>query len=120
MSERGNCLTLSERIACRPAIRITRFTTSASTGRRTNRSVSFMLAVLRLGRGVVRGLYLVVDDDGGAGAELEHPGGHDLFAGLDARDDRNLVAASVAELHEALLDAAVALASRPLQIADHE
>src|SRR5436190_18644470 len=120
MSERGNCRTLSERIAWSPAIRITRFTTSASTGRRTKRSVSFMLAVLRLGGGVVPGLHLVVDDDGGAGAELEHARAHDFLPGLDAGDDGDLVAAPVAELHEALLDAAIGLAGGPFEVAHHE
>ena len=42
MSLRGYCRTLSERIACNPAIRMTRFTTIASTGRLTNKSVNFM------------------------------------------------------------------------------
>src|ERR1700678_2587616 len=42
MSLRGYCRTLRERIACKPAMRITRFTTTASTGRLTNRSVNFM------------------------------------------------------------------------------
>src|SRR2546428_673476 len=43
MSLRGYCRTLSERIACKPAIRITRLTTIARTGRLTNKSVNFML-----------------------------------------------------------------------------
>src|SRR3974390_1041836 len=42
MSERGYWRTLSERIAWIPAIRMTRFTTTARTGRFTNRSVNFM------------------------------------------------------------------------------
>src|SRR5436309_12091117 len=42
MSLRGYWRTLSERIACNPAIRITRLTTIARTGRLTNRSVNFM------------------------------------------------------------------------------
>src|SRR5262245_5316906 len=53
MSLRGYCRTLRERIDCRPAMRITRLTTIASTGRRTKRSVTFILAVLRLRAGVV-------------------------------------------------------------------
>src|ERR1700747_1967799 len=44
MSLRGYCRTLSDRIACNPAIRMTRFTTIASTGRLTNKSVNFMSA----------------------------------------------------------------------------
>src|SRR5579862_1712296 len=42
MSLRGYCRTLNERIAYNPAIRMTRLTTIASTGRFTNRSVNFM------------------------------------------------------------------------------
>src|SRR5437660_1166946 len=45
MSLRGYCRTLSDRIACNPAIRMTRFTTIASTGRLTNKSVNFMSAL---------------------------------------------------------------------------
>ena len=42
MSLRGYCRTLSARIDCRPAIRMTRLTTIARTGRLTNRSVNFI------------------------------------------------------------------------------
>src|SRR5579863_8588293 len=42
MSLRGYCRTLSERTAWRPAIKMTRFTTIASTGRLINKSVNFM------------------------------------------------------------------------------
>ena len=42
MSLRGYCRTLSARIDCRPAIRITRLTTIARTGRLTKRSVNFI------------------------------------------------------------------------------
>ena len=42
MSLRGNCRTERERTACKPAMRITRFTTIARTGRLTKRSVSFI------------------------------------------------------------------------------
>src|SRR5215472_5248466 len=44
MSLRGYCRTLNDRIACSPAIRMTRFTTIANTGRLTNKSVNFMSA----------------------------------------------------------------------------
>src|SRR6266404_2628529 len=63
MSLRGYWRTLSERIACRPAIRITRLTTIARTGRLMNRSVNFILAVLWLGFWIVGWLDLVVDLD---------------------------------------------------------
>jgi hypothetical protein len=41
-SSRGYCRTLSELIACRPAMMMTRLTTMANTGRRMKMSVSFM------------------------------------------------------------------------------
>src|SRR5436305_8751482 len=120
MSVRGYCRTVSERMDCRPAIRITRLTTTASTGRRMKRSVNFIalfpLAVLRPRRRAVRGLDLVVDLDGGAVAELEDSRGDHLFAGLDTGDDRHLIAARAAELHE-LLAHVVRLAGGAL---DHE
>src|SRR5438876_10188896 len=98
MSLRGNCRTESDRMACSPAIRMTRLTTIARTGRLTKRSVNFIWspfplssrakrgispsfarcasAVLRLRGRVVGRLNLVVHDDGRAVAELEDPGGH--------------------------------------------
>src|ERR1700751_2408488 len=91
MSLRGYCRTLNDRIACSPAMRMTRFTTIASTGRLTNKSVIFIsasqtrkrnlgapglaefarlgirtfrgvLAVFRLRAGVVVRFYVVVND----------------------------------------------------------
>src|SRR5574341_1246712 len=65
MSLLGNCRTLSDRIDWMPAMRMTRFTTTARTGRRTKRSVKdfFISAVLGLrGRAVGR-LDAVVDED---------------------------------------------------------
>src|SRR6185436_7262701 len=102
MSLRGNCRTLSERIDWSPAIRMTTLTTSASTGRRTQRSVIFISAVLRPRNGMVRRLRRVVDEHRRAVPELEHPRRHDFLAGLDAREHRDLVAASGAQRHELL------------------
>src|SRR5690349_9505699 len=113
MSLLGYWRTLSERMACSPAMRITRLTTRARTGRLTKRSVNFTglaSVVFRLGRGLVRGLRLVAHEHGGARAQLERAGGHDFVAGLEPRHDRDLVAARAAELHELLLDALVVLA----------
>jgi hypothetical protein len=45
LSLRGYCRIVSERMAWNPAIKITRFTTSASTGRRMNKSVNDFMAV---------------------------------------------------------------------------
>src|SRR5215467_7191087 len=71
MSLRGYCRTLKERIDCKPAIRIARLTQIASTGRLTNRSVSFILVVLRLGSRAVGRLHFVVDLDCSAVTQLE-------------------------------------------------
>ena len=80
MSLRGNCRTESERIDCSPAIRMTRLTTIARTGRRMKRSVNFIQLSSGLGAGLFAGLDLVVDLDRGAVAELEDARGHDLLA----------------------------------------
>src|SRR5579863_6806450 len=66
LSSFGYCLTLSVRIAWRPAITMTRFTTRARTGRRTKRSVNFTgrpLPVLGVGRELGARLDGVIDDD---------------------------------------------------------
>src|SRR5512135_3655491 len=48
LSLRGYCRTTRVRIAWNPAIRITRFTTRASTGRRMNRSVKDFMGATRV------------------------------------------------------------------------
>src|SRR5947209_18798007 len=63
------------------------------------------LTVLRLRIRAVRRLDAVVDDDGGAWAELEGAGGDDFVARFHAADDRDLIAAGAAQLHELLADA---------------
>src|SRR6266542_2693902 len=124
MSVRGNCRTDRDRIACRPAIRITRLTTTARTGRRTKRSVNFMFAALLAVFGfrsrVVAGLRLVVDLDGGAVAELEDARGHDFLPLLEAGGDRDLVSARGAELDDLLTHAAIDLAVGLLQVRHDE
>src|SRR6266542_74864 len=124
MSVRGNCRTDRDRIACRPAIRITRLTTTARTGRRTKRSVNFMFAALLAVFGfrsrVIAGLRLVVDLDGGAVAELEDPRGHDFLSLLEAGGDRDLITARGAELDDLLAHAAVDLAVGAFQVRDDE
>src|SRR5688500_16718576 len=104
MSLRGYCRTLSERIPYRPAIRITRLTTTASTGRRMKMSVSFIATpssvVRRPGGRVVGWGHGVVHEDSSAAAQLEDAGGHNLRAGGDAFQHRHLIAAPAAQLHE--------------------
>src|ERR1043166_1067823 len=110
-------------MACSPAMRITRLTTMARTGRRTKRSVNFIvwsaaampplscpssragawpphstLTVFRPRLGAVGRLDGVVDDDGGTRPQLEDAGGDDLLARLHAADDADLIAAAAGEL----------------------
>src|SRR5512143_2558849 len=120
MSLRGYCRTLSERIDQSPAMRMTRLTTIARTGRRTKRSVIFISAVLRLGGRAVPRLDRVVDEDGRAVPELEGAGGHHLVARLQPRHDRHLVAAGGANLDELLADALVGRAVPPLHVGHDE
>src|SRR5947209_19469954 len=75
-SLRGYWRTLSERIACTPAITMIRLTTSARTGRRMNRSVNFMedpfggSLVDRFGRELGARGHVVAQHHGGPVAEL--------------------------------------------------
>src|ERR1051325_3341906 len=144
MSLRGNCRTESDFTACSPAIKITRLTTMARTGRRMNRSVNFIvwsaaampplscrssraaawpphstLTVFRPRLRAVGRLDGVVDDDGGPRPQLEDAGGDDLLARLHPADDADLVAAAAGQFHELLAYAAIALARlRVLHILD--
>src|SRR6266567_7120226 len=102
MSLRGYWRTLSERMACNPAIRITRLTTIARTGRLINRSVNFILTVLGFRSRIVSGLDLVVHLDCGAVAQLEHARRHHFIAGVQARNDSYLVSARAIHLHKLL------------------
>src|SRR5690242_14099461 len=104
ISLRGYCRTLRERMDCRPAIRITRLTTIASTGLLTKISVNFIglsLAVLGFGSRTISRLNLVVDLNSGAVAEFEDAGRHHLVAGLYSRN-RHLVTARAFHLHKLL------------------
>src|SRR5687767_10801645 len=112
MSLRGYWRTLSARMDCSPAMRMTRLTTMARTGRLTKMSVSFMTAsvVLRLRRRVVGGLDGVVHVHGRAVPELEDARGHDLLARLHTGGHRHLVATAARQLDELLAHALVLLA----------
>src|SRR5262245_48839245 len=120
MSLRGNWRTDRDRIAWIPAIKMTRLTTTASTGRRMNRSVNFILAILWLGSRVVAGLRLVVDLDRRPVAELEDSRGDHFLSGLYSRQHRDLVAAARSDSDELLFDAAVAFAVGSLHVLDEE
>src|SRR5262245_23391074 len=99
MSLFGNCRTESDSTAASPAIRNTRLTTITMTGRMTNMAVSFISAVLRLRRRLVGRRDFVVDQHRGPGTELEHSRRDHFLAGIEAGEDRHLVAARGAELH---------------------
>src|SRR5712675_1699059 len=102
-SLRGYCLTFSVRIACTPAMRIRRLTTSASTGRRMNRSVidrtAPPLGVRRTGRRLGVGRQGVIERDPRAVPQLENArGGHGLPR-LEPVGDGDEVAAGQTEPH---------------------
>src|SRR5262249_14652106 len=99
-----------------PAIKMTRLTTTASTGRRMNRSVNFILAILRLGSRVVAGLRLVVDLDSRPVSQLENSRRDDFLPGLHTRHHRDLVAAGGSDADELLFDPAVGFAVGSLHV----
>src|SRR5690242_5640479 len=103
LSSFGYWRTFRPRIACRPATMISTLTTIASTGRRRNRSVSFMASAVRRVRRQLRlGLHAVVHDHRGVVAQLERARGHQLLAGGDALGDRHEVTARRARADELL------------------
>src|SRR5688500_9518513 len=123
MSLRGYCLTLSARTDCSPAIRMTRLTTMARTGRLMKRSVNRIgcsSVVFRPGSRVVPGLNGVVHEDRGAVPQLEHAGCHHLVARVDAVQHGHLIAPGRPRLHELLPHAAVRLAVLTFYFRDDE
>src|SRR5206468_206962 len=81
---------------------MSRLTTTASTGRRKNRSVSFMSPVLGPGVELGRGLDAVVHDHREPVAQLEGAGADHLLPWLHALGDRDEIAALHAQAHELL------------------
>src|SRR5215212_8669904 len=106
MSLRGYCRTLSEEIACKPAIKMTRLTTSARTGRRMKRSVKVFTGgestVGRFRRELGFRRELVIDDDVHAVAQLEDPRAHDQLVHFHAVRDCDKVAARFASANKGL------------------
>src|SRR6266480_927194 len=105
---RGYCSTGSSPIERRPSTKIVRLTTVARTGRSMKISVNFLIGassslILGLRGRFVRRLDRVVDDHGHPRAQLDLPGGDHRVAFLDAREDRDLVAARTANRDELLL-----------------
>ncbi len=73
MSLRGYCRTLSARIDCSPARRMTRLTTTASTGRRTKRSVNFIYRSSGRGDGLLPGCTLLFTNTAAPVRSLKTP-----------------------------------------------
>src|SRR5579883_260508 len=99
----GYCVTGSWKMARRPSTRMSRLTTAERTGRRTKRSVNFTpRPSLLLGSrvGAVERLHAVVHDELSSILDLHLTAGHDDIAGLDALDDRHLIASRGPESHE--------------------
>src|SRR5207248_7093577 len=107
-SLRGYWRTLSDRIACTPAMTMIRLTTSARTGRRMNRSVSFMEgpfggSLVDWFGGQLGGRREVVPHHhGGSVAELERAARDHRFAGGQPGDHGDQVAAPLSQAHELL------------------
>src|SRR6266498_1067060 len=106
-SLRGYWRALSVRIAWTPAMTITRLTTIAMTGRRMNRSVSFMVGSGSLVAGVRGELRLrregVVHLDGGAVPQLEGAAAHDRLTRLQSVHHRDEVTSAFAGADELLV-----------------
>src|SRR5438105_14025150 len=104
-SLRGYWRTLSERIACTPAITMMRLTTMARTGRRMKRSVNFILrsAVHGVGSQFGGGREIVAHRHGAAVAQLEGAARYHRLAGGQAGRHRHQIAPALSEAHELLL-----------------
>src|SRR6266568_4795833 len=97
MSVRGYCRTLIVFIACRPAMRMTKLTTIASTGRRMKRSVKDFMSILehvelasrvrRLRIKLWLGREIIVDCHRHAVAQFEHARAYDRLPGFQSLRD---------------------------------
>src|SRR3954471_977226 len=121
-SLRGYWRTLSERIACTPAITIRRLTTSARTGRRMNRSVNFMdpSAIDRLGRDLGVRRQIVPHHHGRAVAQLERAAADDGLACGQPGHHRDQITPVLAEADELLVRDQAGVARRVLLLLDRE
>src|SRR5262249_41153274 len=122
----GYCRMVRERIAWRPAIRITRLTTIAMTGRRMNRSVNFICSPFfgslpgGFGRWLGGGREGVVAAHRHAVAQLEGAAAHHRLAGFEPRDDRDEIPPALAHPHKPLVGYRLWLAGRILGLFDDE
>src|ERR1700704_2470071 len=104
MSLRGYWRTLIVLIACKPAMRMTKLTTIASTGRLMKRSVNDFMSILWLRIDWVRiqlrlRREIVVDRHRHSIAQLENSRAHDRFASLQSLCNRNEIASRFADSH---------------------
>src|ERR1700704_4318680 len=109
MSLRGYWRTLIVLIACKPAMRMTKLTTIASTGRLMKRSVKDCMSILGLRVHWRRihlrfGREIVVDRHGHAVAQFENARAHHRFARFQSVVDRNEIAPRFAHAHKLLPD----------------
>src|SRR5258708_34317084 len=101
ISLRGYCRTLIVFIACKPAMRMTKLTTIASTGRLMKRSVKDFMAILA-SRICRRRIHLrfrresIVDRYRRSVAQFENSRAHDGFIRLQSIDNRHEIAARFA------------------------
>src|SRR5437762_5107774 len=99
MSLRGYWRTLIVRIACKPAMRTTKLTTSASTGRLMKRSVKDFMLLRRFLRIHRIRIYLrfrrkiVVDRHRHSVSQFENSCAHNCVASLQPLGDRDEIAA---------------------------
>src|SRR5262245_57705304 len=98
----GYWRTLRERSACNPAIKISRLTTIATTGRRMKRSVSFIGAsgLGRVRRGRHLGREVVPHHHRDVVSQLERPGADHDLAGFEPGEHGDKIAAPLAEADE--------------------
>src|SRR6266850_8212632 len=102
MSLRGYWRTLIVFIACNPAMRMTKLTTIASTGRLMKRSVNDFMSIFSL-RIHWRRVHLrlrrefVVDRHRHSVAQFENSRAHDGLVGFQAIDNRHKIAARFAD-----------------------
>src|SRR5580700_5811792 len=99
MSLRGYCRTFIVFIACKPAMRMTKLTTIARTGRLMKRSVNDFMTIwamvdlpLRISRCRIElrlWRQLVINRHGHPVTQFENAGAHDRLARLQSIRDRN-------------------------------
>src|SRR5258708_1692131 len=93
----GYCRTVSERMAENPAIKITRLTTMARTGRRMNKSVKDFISLPEI-KSTVRRIFrrlrhdVVVNRHRRTVAEFEKPGAYDAITGFQSRQHAHRIA----------------------------